>query len=138
MCYVAQKHTAIVNSLDPVRINLCKNSSSCTTKIIPNFCVFFKSSFTNQRDEVDNNRFSSSYSLSNWYSRFLCLAKMPLSKHGHSTFIMIIPQSFSSAISIFFCAPPIFLIAFFGRNSTVVIHFFQISFLLRKEAYWKV
>ena len=91
MCYAAQKHTAIVNSLDPVRINLSKNSSSCTTKIIPNFCVFFKSSFTNQKHEVDNNRCSSTYILSNWYSRFLCLAKMPLSKHGHSTFIMIIP-----------------------------------------------
>ena len=40
-------------------------------KSIPNFWIFFKSSFINQRLEVKNNRCSSSYSLSNWYSGIL-------------------------------------------------------------------
>ena len=48
----------IENNLDPIRITRSKNSSSCTIKNIPNFWIFFKSSFTNQRHEVDNNRCS--------------------------------------------------------------------------------
>ena len=58
----------IVNNLNPIRITRSKNSSSCTIKNIPNFWIFFKSSFANQRHEVDSGRCSNSYSLSNWYS----------------------------------------------------------------------
>ena len=94
----------IVNNLDPIRITRSKNSSSYTIKSIPKFQIFFKSSFTNQRHKIDNNRCSSNYSLSNWYSGvskscskststsfFLCLVNLPLSKHRHSTFMMILP-----------------------------------------------
>ena len=45
-----------------------KNTSSYTVKNIPDFWVFLKFNVTNQRQEVHNNRCSSNYSLSNWYS----------------------------------------------------------------------
>ena len=59
----------IVNNLDLIRITRSKNSSPCTMKNIPNFWIFFKSSFI--KDVKSKITCSSSYSLSNCYSGIL-------------------------------------------------------------------